>query len=188
MILISHIRQFIFCPRIFYFYTFSDIKPSYPEHVKLGVEFHIKQDELLRNRTFAKFKLKILKTYPNFYLANDELCGISDLILECENEIIIIEFKNQNKPILNKGTKLQLLAYSKLASSYFKKPFYRYILCYGNNLKFKIFDVKHSDLIELEKTLKEMNKILEKQNFPDSSANQNACEQCEFKNFCDDRE
>lgn len=188
MILVSHIRQFVFCPRIFYFYSFCDIKPKYPEYVKFGLEFHAKQDELFKSRKFDKFKLKFIKAHKNLYLENEKMCGVCDLVFECEDEIVVAEFKNQAKPTINKGTKMQLIAYSKLASSYFKKPFKRVIMCYSNNLKFKIYNIKDGDLAEFDKVINDIDKMLNNGNFPESSANSAACDQCEFKNFCDDRE
>ena len=111
-----------------------------------------------------------------------------DLVFECDDEIIVVEFKNQSKPILSKGAKMQLIAYSKLASEHFKKPFYRVILCYSNDLKFKIFEIYKEDLAYFDKTLTQIQDLLEKGYFPQSSASITACAQCEFKNYCDDRE
>ena len=188
MILVSHIRQFVFCPRILYFYTFCDIKPVYPEYVNSGSQYHNRQNELFKNRKFIKFKLPIIKAHSNLYLQNQSMQGIADLVLECQNEIIVAEFKNQNKPILNKGTKMQLIAYSKLASSHFAKPFSKIMLICGSNLKFKIFDIKSNDLAQFDSLIGQIDKMIEREQFPQSYASLAACMQCEFKNYCDDRE
>lgn len=188
MILVSHIRQFVFCPRIFYFYNFCNILPKYPQYVKTGSEFHAYQDELFKSRKFLKFKIDFKKVHKNLYLENEKFCGVLDLLFECDNEIIAVEFKNQSKPILSKGAKMQLIAYSKLASEHFGKPFHRVILCYSNNLKFKIFEIYKEDLACFDRTLTQMQALLEKQYLPESSASTAAYEQCEFRNYCDDRE
>lgn len=188
MILISHIRQFMFCPRIFYFYNLCNIKLHYPEYVKAGVEFHAKQDELFKSRKFSKFQIPYIKIYNNFYLENNELCGVADLILECDDEIIVAEFKNQGTLRPSAGSKMQLIAYSKLASEFFNKPFNKIILCHGKNLKFKIFQINQADIANFNKILEQMKGILENENFPNSSASLAACAQCEFRNYCDDRE
>lgn len=188
MILISHIRQFMFCPRIFYFYNFCNISPVYPKHVEFGVDFHEKQNELFKKRSFAKFGINFKEIHKNLYLQNDEFGGILDMVLVCDDEIIVAEFKDQTNLNLNKGTKMQLIAYAKLASNHFKLPFHRVILCSGNNLKFKIYNIANVDLIEFDKTIKNINLLLQNEIFPDSSANLNACRQCEFLNYCDDRE
>lgn len=188
MILVSHIREFIFCPRIFYYYNFCNIVPKYQEYVKHGSEFHAYQDELFKSRKFLKFRLNFKKAHKNLYLENEKFCGVLDLVFECDDEIIVVEFKNQSKPILSKGAKMQLIAYSKLASKHFKKPFYRVILCYSNNLKFKIFEIYKEDLAYFDKTLTQIQDLLKKGYFPQSSASITACAQCEFKNYCDDRE
>lgn len=188
MILISHIRQFIFCPRILYFYTFCDIKPLYPEYVSLGTQYHNRQNELFKSRKFLKFKLPIIKVYNNLYLQDLSMSGIADLVIECKDEIIVAEYKNQNKPILSTGAKMQLIAYSILASKYLNKPFSKIMLICSNNLKFKIFDITNDDLIKFDKVINSIKKMIDQEIFPHSNASMAACMQCEFKNYCDDRE
>ena len=116
------------------------------------------------------------------------MCGVADLILECDDEIIVAEFKNQGTLRLSAGSKMQLIAYSKLASEFFNKPFNKIILCHGKNLKFKIFQINQADIANFNKILEQMKGILENENFPNSSASLAACAQCEFRNYCDDRE
>lgn len=188
MILISHIRQFVFCPRIFYFYNFCNIAPKYPKHVEFGLDYHAKQDELFRKRNFAKFGIEFKEIHKNLYVENDEFSGVLDMILVCDDEIIVCEFKDQTNLNLNKGTKMQLIAYAKLASKRFNLPFHRAILCSGNNLKFKIYSITNADLSEFEKVIANIKTLMHLGSFPDSSANLNACKQCEFLNYCDDRE
>lgn len=59
MILISHIRQFMFCSRIFYFYIFCDIKLKYQEYIKAGVKFHKKKMNYLKAENFLNLKYHI---------------------------------------------------------------------------------------------------------------------------------
>ncbi len=188
MIKASDIRQFLFCPRIFYFYNFTDIRPVYPAYVGEGNRFHDKQSSLFNKRNFAKFHIKFNEVYQNLYLNDDKIYGVADLIFVCDDEIIALEFKNQKNLNLNRGTKMQLIAYSLLASKRFKKPFYRVILCCENNLKFKIYQISGVDLAKFDETLSQMQNLLENEIFPDSSASPAMCANCEFKNFCDDRE
>lgn len=164
------------------------MRPKYPEYVGFGSEFHAKQDELFKSRKFVKFGINFKQIYHNLYLQNDEFSGVLDMLMQCDNEVIAIEFKDQKSLSLSKGAKMQLIAYSKLASSHFGLPFSRVILCAGNNLKFRFFDITADDLAEFDRVITQIKTLLKNENFPSSSASAAACEQCEFKNFCDDRE
>lgn len=105
----------MFCPRIFYFYNFCDIKLKYPEYVKAGVKFHKNKMNYLKVENFLNLKYHILKFTIIFILK-------------------IMNYQNNLK--LSAGSKMQLIAYSKLAGEFFNKPFKKIILCHGKNLRF----------------------------------------------------
>lgn len=184
----SLIRQFVFCPRIFYFYNFCDITPKYPKHVDFGNNFHKKQDELFKSRTFAKLGLSEYKAYKNQYLEDEELCGVCDMLFVGVDEVVVLEFKQSDNLNLSNGAKMQLLAYAKMASKTYAKPCKRVILCSSNHLKHKVFNVFPNDFARLKRVVKDMKNLLDNGVFPNSSASLNACNQCEFFNYCDDRE
>lgn len=188
MIQVNHIRQFIFCPRIFYFYNFCDIKPIYPLYVNDGVKFHDKQNELFKTRKFKKFHIDFKEIYKDYYLEDGKLYGICDLLLVCDDEIIVGEFKDQANLKLSKGAKMQLIAYSRLAKKKLNKDFHRVILISGNNLKFKFYNIMQKDLDDFDKIILEIEELLDSELFPNSSVSKEACMQCEFLNFCSDRE
>jgi len=188
MIAINLIRQYMFCPRIVYFNLFTNIKPVYPIHVKLGVDYHSLQQKLLSHRKFEKLHINYKDIIVEKYFEDEvlEIDGKVDMAFICDDEIIPVEFKFiDKKPSL--AYKLQLVGYSILLEKYYKLPVTRGFIIYGNNVKF--YEIIIDDRLK-EKFFDILNKIKDIENrevFPNSSASDLQCSQCEYLNFCDDR-
>ena len=103
------------------------------------------------------------------------------------NEVIAVEYKDTNKSSISYAHKMQLAAYSLLLSNTYKKDSSRCIIIYGNNVRFHEVFIKEQDILQLKKILSKINKMVEKAVFPDSSAGEKKCLQCEYLNYCDDR-
>jgi len=186
MIDINLIRQYIFCPRIVYFHLFSNIKPAFPRHVKFGIQYHDKQNKLLTHRKFKKLKIDYLKIISDCYMYDENLDikGIVDIGFISKDEVVACEYKYIKKPELSHY--LQVTGYALLMEKEFNLPAKRGFVIYGKNLKFQPINIqKHKKTFfnVLDKI-----KFIEKNEiFPDSSASDNKCSQCEYINFCDDR-
>ncbi len=189
MIQVNLIRQYIFCPRIVYFNLLSNIKPVYPMHVEQGSIYHKKQDNLFSIRDFTKLNISYNEKLNNVYLEDETLglCGLVDMCFICDNEVIAVEYKDTNKSSISYAHKMQLAAYSLLLSNTYKKDSSRCIIIYGNNVRFHEVFIKEQDILQLKKILSKINKMVEKAVFPDSSAGEKKCLQCEYLNYCDDR-
>ena len=185
---VNLIRQYIFCPRIVFYNLLTDIKPQFPRHVSMGSEYHMLQDELLKNRRFKKLNIKYKEVVSGKYFAmeNPPLGGIVDLGFVCENEVIPVEYKFiDTKPSLSH--KLQLAAYGKLMSEHYKLPVNRGIIIFSTNIKFYQVPFTPEIWKKLDRTITGIQKILDSEIFPDSSASEKQCSQCEYLNFCNDR-
>lgn len=189
MLAISLIREYLFCPRILYFYTLSNISPKYPLHVNLGHSFHLKQDILLKSRSFARLKLDNFSLIKPFMLKDEELgiYGIFDLAFLLEDEVIPLEYKNLAFKKLYFSHKMQLSAYGMLLERLYKKTFKRAIIVHGNNLKCTSLNITKDDKSNLLEIIKNMQDLVKAGLFPSSSASDAKCLPCEFLNYCDDR-
>ncbi len=189
MIQVNLIRQFIFCPRIVYFNLLSNIKPVYPLHVAQGNLYHNKQNKLFAIRDFAKLNLSYKEKLNNIYLEDEDLflCGVIDTCFICEDEVVVVEYKDTNKSIIPHSHKMQLTAYSLLLSKKYNKKCNRGIIIYGNNMKYKEVQITEAYIKQLQEILSKINKMVEKAIFPDSPASEKKCLQCEYLNYCDDR-
>lgn len=189
MIPVNLVRQFIFCPRIVYFNLLSNIKPVFPLHVYQGNLYHGKQDSLFSIRDFTKLHIEYNEKINNIYIEDENLnlCGIVDTCFICDDEVVVVEYKNTCKGRISYSHKMQLTAYSLLLSSKYNKRCNRGIIIYGNNLKYHEVNIGKNDIDNLYNILFKIDDLVKKAIFPDSSAGEKQCLQCEYLNYCDDR-
>jgi len=189
MIPINLIRQYNFCPRIVYYNLLTNIKPIYPRQVSLGLDYHKAQEELSKNRKFKKLKIDYNKVIIEQYIEDETLniLGKVDLALLNDKEIIPIEFKDINSKKPSYSHILQLYGYGLLLSKEYNKEFNRAIIIYSNNMK--LFNINITPKIKKDffETLRNIEKIVDNNILPNSSANDKKCTQCEYINYCDDR-
>ena len=188
MIAINLIRQYLFCPRIVYFNLLTNIKPIYPRHVKLGEDYHILQHKLLSHRRFKKLNINYNKIIVEKYLEDEvlEIDGKVDMAFICDEEIIPVEFKFiDKKPSLSH--KLQLAGYAILLERNYNLAVKTGIIIYGNNIKFYRIIIDENLKNKFFEVLSKIKDIENSGIFPNSSASENQCLQCEYLNFCDDR-
>lgn len=189
MIPINLIRQYHFCPRIVYYALLTNIKPIYPRQVSLGQEYHKLQERLSRNRKFKKLHIDYEEIVLDKYLENEQLgiVGKIDMALICKDEVIPVEFKDINAKKPSYSHILQLCGYGLLLEGEYEKSFRRAIVIYSNNMKLFHIEITAKIKNDFLETLKKIEGIVEKNNFPHSSANERQCSQCEYLNYCDDR-
>lgn len=186
---ISMLRQYVFCPRIPYFFLIRQIAPSEKLWVKQGSSEHIRQILLSKRRSFEKYKIKESSLRFTVELKSSELGlhGICDAILENDEQAVIFEFKNTENISTNLGAKIQLAAYSLVYEHMTGKRINSCFILFGK--KAKTFEVIiDKDLREtVFNILSEIHNTIEDTLLPLSSASENKCCQCEFFNFCADR-
>lgn len=189
MIPVSLVRQYLFCPRIVYFVMLTDVKPIYPKHVELGLKYHEVQETLSKNRKFKKLKIDFEKILIDEYLEDSELgiYGKIDVALLTKDEVVPIEFKWRQNKKPTFAHILQLYGYGVLLEKKYEKKFQKEIIIHSNNLKLHIIEVTKKHHEYFFKIVEDIQHIINTANFPDSSANEAKCLQCEYLNFCDDR-
>jgi len=188
MIPINLIRQYHFCPRIVYFSLLTNIKPIYPRHVSLGVDYHKLQEKLSKNRRFIKLHISYNEILQEKYIEDEKLdiCGKVDLAFISDNEVIPCEFKNiASKP--SHSHILQLYGYGILLQNEYNKKLSQGFIFHSNNLKLNHIQFNKKIKKDFFKTINNIKQIVSTNILPNSSANENKCGQCEYLNFCDDR-
>jgi CRISPR-associated exonuclease Cas4 len=158
-------------------------------HVNLGLDYHTAQEKLSKNRKFNKLNIKHNEIILNKYIENEDLNinGIVDLYLVGDSEVIPIEFKDIENKKPSYGYILQLVGYGILLENRYKKSFKQAFIIYSNNMKLFHINITEQMKQDFFKTIKEIEKIVDNQIFPNSSANERQCSQCEYLNYCDDR-
>ena len=187
---VSLIRQHVFCPRIPFYNEVLSINPGDRPWQSQGVSYHKRQEMLMRRRRLERFGLSeaTLKINISLYSEKKSLHGICDALLIDEEQIVPLEFKLSSSFQPRRGHILQLAAYGVLAEEQFGKPCEQMFILYGD--KGKMHRVKLDEALRssLMRTVDTMRENLRKPLLPASSATNAQCGQCEYLNFCADRE
>ena len=186
---ISMLRQYCFCPRIPFFNEIRGLNPADRPWMKQGLTYHQKQAMLNKRRKLQRYGVSEGKLEHNVRLKGCALPmhGIADAILVNGNEVCPIEFKLEAVQI-RRGQIMQLMAYGILAEEYYGIPFRRGFILYGHRGKTAEVVATNARRKEVENIVEALLAIFGTQLMPESSASASQCGQCEYLNFCADRE
>ncbi|ORU95109.1 MAG: hypothetical protein A6F71_10625, partial [Cycloclasticus sp. symbiont of Poecilosclerida sp. M] len=160
-----------------------------PPWVKQGEALHKQQTQIFKHRSLKRFGLQqVAEQVFNVFVSSEalQLHGVVDSLLICADTIYPIEFKlSGHKP--SRGQILQLTAYGMLAEDKYKRLFRKGFILYEQKGKTMpiIVQPKHR-----QQVLNLRDKILddlEQACLPDSPATPAQCTQCEYLNYCNDR-
>jgi CRISPR-associated exonuclease Cas4 len=179
----------VFCPRIPYFVECLGIYPPKPFWVHQGLKYHDLRQRLIRDRTFNRYHLNDAGKHFKYTMKSEDikLHGICDLVLETASEVCPVEYKIRSSQIY-RGWRIQLTAYGMLAECCFRKKCVRGFIISekpSKTVPVEISTDHREDVLKIKNTL--LN-LMKNPVMPLSSAEENKCTQCEFLNFCNDRE
>lgn len=184
---VTDLKQFLYCPRIVYYDHVLPLprKTTYKmEHGKLSQS---KIEGLEKRRLLSEYNLAKGKRSFNvpLYSAELELSGVVDLLIETEELLYPVDFKETE---FEPGPHhvLQLTAYAILAEKKYCKPCEKgFIYTLEND---EIFEIR-IDEFQRQRfygSLKEMKALIASEMMPQPADNIDKCVNCEFKNFCRD--
>lgn len=188
---INYLRQYVFCPRIPFYRLTGNITPPMPLWVTLGKKYHIDREKLLKKRFFKtlekEFVIQEVIYSQKVEGKNLQLHGTIDALVITPNSYIPIEFKmSAKKPMPNHL--IQLAGYALcLEEMFYKKISHGYLI---SEKRAKIFRINIDEELrqKVYNTLANIIQDVESGLKPDSNAKPSKCAQCEFINFCNDRE
>ena len=186
---VSLLRQYAFCPRIPWFMEALGLNPPRPPWVRQGTDHHQRERMLQRRRRLSRYGLTEARLIeePQLYAPDIGLHGRPDALLETENAVYPLEFKlGDSKPA--SGHLLQVAAYALLAESVRGKPSPAGFILYGERGKTLRVEMDTRMRGKVMKACANLKQALEKGLLPVSAASAAQCTQCEFLNYCNDRE
>lgn len=185
---ISQIRQFCFCPRVFYYHEFMKFKTQTPLWVEQGEQYHSVASEFMKRRTLNRFGLKDAKLLRRVELKNNQLGihGVADGLLIGSDQVSVLEYKLAGKKP-STGQILQAVAYGMCAAEQWQMPFRTAFLLFGRNPRPHVVHITEDLVDKLNRTVAKMHSVVDAGFLPDSSASDYQCGQCEFLNYCNDR-
>lgn len=187
MLSVSELKQFVYCPRIFYFMSVQPLSPPRTHLMDRGHRLQEEFERLEPRRVLSGYGFAGAARHFSVALksASLSLAGQADLVLESENRIGVVEFK-ASAGQLAENHRMQLAVYALMAEEEFHKP------C---PLAFAIFvDREEMDELPVDEALRAaarayldgMAQLLARPSFPDPTPVRARCTNCEFKNFCGD--
>ncbi|RME97566.1 MAG: CRISPR-associated protein Cas4 [Chloroflexi bacterium] len=187
------LKQYIYCPRlIYYYYCLPKIRPV-TYKMEAGLEAQDDEESRAARRSLRTYGLKCGTIETNVYLESPSLGlrGIVDLVIttnetsDGQPEVIPVDYKLSNRQ-MGLHFKLQLLAYGLLLHEVRKLPVNRGFL-YAIPRR-KAGEVLFTPALrnKLAQALRQMQDIVSRENMPNPVKKRQKCEVCEFRRFCND--
>ena len=182
------LRQHLFCPRVPWFQELLNFRPPQNQWVRQGMEFHERQREIFRHRTLKRFGLHAAQRHFHYPVRSKHkrLHGVVDCVLETENEVFAVEIKLAGRSP-SRGTILQVAAYAMLLPEAMGKPCRKAFVVLQRRGKTWPVTIDTERINEVEQVRDQILANLHAARFPDSSATETQCCQCEYLNYCNDR-
>ncbi|GEM77598.1 CRISPR-associated protein Cas4 [Vibrio sagamiensis] len=187
LIPISHIRQYLFCPRVPWFKHVMQFEPPEQGWVAQGKRWH-ETHKSNHKRRFCNYLSPPTERTLNAYVVSTRLNihGYIDELVTNGQQSVVIEYKvDSGKPTL--AQKLQLIAYVVALEESTNKEVVAAILLKGKATKQYKVTVNDKLKHTLLEVLYALRKTIASHRMPNSSASLAQCEQCEYLRYCNDR-
>jgi len=187
LIPISHIRQFLFCPRIPWFKQVMLFEPPEQGWVSQGKRWHEEQSPRHKRR-LNQYLQGPLEHATDVYVRSESLGvhGYIDELITNSTQCVVVEYKvDTHKPTL--AQKLQLMAYSIAAGESLSLEVVAGVLLKGDARKQYPVELNQSLKMTLLKVLMDLRTVTGSHRMPISSATDAKCDQCEYLRYCNDR-
>ncbi|PKM82815.1 MAG: CRISPR-associated protein Cas4 [Firmicutes bacterium HGW-Firmicutes-13] len=185
---VSDIKQYIYCPRILYFYYVLPVPRRVTRKMEYGKLEHIEIRGLEKRRKLKSYGLS--GGARNFHVplksGRLSLHGILDmLIISDSGDYFPVEFKHSiSKQGLHQ--KYQLAAYAMLLQEQLRKPVrYGFIYLIPINTAVPV-EITQSMREHVKKVLSAIRNVIKAEKIPEYVRSKGRCSDCEFKNYCAD--
>jgi len=181
---VSDLKQYTYCPRVVYYrYRFPDFRPE---------TYKMQRGKLAHEQTRAKMRRRPPRGLPEgqyhheraLYSPELRLVGRIDLLIETENGLLVVDYKNARKSRPN--WKEQVTAYALLAESVLKRPVqaaYIYLIPLRRLEEVPLTPRRKKAVHEkIARIIAE----IQAERQPPPTTNRARCVDCEYRRFCND--
>lgn len=184
---VSELKQFVYCPRIFYYLA---VQPQSPPRTRLMARGHRLQEEFERlepRRVLSRYGFAGAQRHFSITLKSAalRLTGQTDLLLEAQDRIGVVEFK-ASAGALAENHRMQLAAYALMAEEEFQKPCPMAFAIFVDREELEEVPVDAALRAAVRAHLETMAQLALEPFFPEPTPLRARCTNCEFKNFCGD--
>lgn len=183
------LKQYVYCPRILYYQTvLPQIRPL-TYKMEAGIKAHEAVEGREKRRSLRTYGLAAGERYFNVSLYNPELglSGEVDMVIETEQELIPVDYKNAKRE--GPHFRLQLAAYGRMLSmadpksELSVKRGFIYLIPKRQAIEVKLTLHRWR---QIDAALKTMTTISQQQQLPAPTSKRGRCVDCEFRRFCND--
>jgi CRISPR-associated exonuclease Cas4 len=187
MLSVSELKQFVYCPRIFYYLTVPALHPPVTGLMKRGHDLQAQFERLEPRRVLSRYGFGRAIRQFSLPLTDAEMgvTGLVDLLLEAEDRLAVVEFK-ASAAALAENHRFQLAAYALLAERAFGKPCPRGFALYVDREEVEEIELGEELRGRVGQAFAEMRRVFQEGCLPMATAVRARCANCEFKNFCGD--
>lgn len=187
---VAMLRQYCFCPRIVFFQEVQGLAPAEPPWVRQGVDAHRRVAMLEKRRGLRRLGLDAGERRFDVPLCSERLGlhGIADGVVIGDGWVAALEFKPEISRV-RPAHWVQAVAYGMLAEEQFARPLRCVALLYGPRGQTAVCagDLA-AEKARAAATVAAVRRLLASPLPPPSDAAPDKCAQCEYFNFCNDRE
>jgi CRISPR-associated exonuclease Cas4 len=187
---VTDLKQYVYCPRILYFYTcLPRVRPT-TYKMEASVEAHAETESKERRRSLRSYGLEEGERHFNVALVSERLGmrGEIELVIETETkgrrEVIPVDYKLSQKA--GKHFELQLTAYAVMLEDAWGVPVKRGFLYLIPVRRAQEVRITPGRRAALDDALAVMNGMLLKEEMPPATQQRAKCVACEFRRFCND--
>ena len=187
MLTVGELKQFIYCPRIFYFMAVQPMHPPVTHLMERGLRLQEEFERLEPRRVLSRYDLHHARRYFSLPLSNEGLGigGQLDLLLETADKLAVVEFKASGAG-LAENHRFQLAAYALLAERHFEKPCVSGFAVFTDRGQIEEIKIDLELRRKVHHAITEMQSLLRTQEFPPATCVRARCLNCEFQHFCGD--
>ncbi|MBN1427119.1 MAG: CRISPR-associated protein Cas4 [Anaerolineae bacterium] len=183
---VTDIKEYTFCPRIYYYEACLPGLHHHTVKTLAGQEAHERERALANRRTLAAFGLTEGESYFDVPVHSEayQVIGEIDQVIICLDEAIPVDFKNTTR--LGYQFKLQLTAYGLLLAESQRQTVRRgfFYLIPEHRAEELIFTAKLQR--SAAKALETMREIVIAERVPPPTRYQDRCLTCKYRRFCND--
>jgi len=187
LLTVADVKQFAYCPRIFYFLNVQPMRPPATGLMQRGKRLQAEFERLEPRRVLSRYGLEEARRHFSLTLTDSELglSGMADLLLEAPDRLAVVEFKASGGA-LAENHRLQLAAYAMLAECHFGKPCPIGFVVFVDRGQMEEFALDQAIRDLTRERLSQMRALLQTADFPLPTPVRARCTNCEFRNFCGD--
>ncbi len=186
---VTAIKQFVYCPRIIYFTYCLPLKRPTTYKMQEGKLEHESNEERESRRSLRAYGLSEGERHFAVRLTSERLAltGVLDMVIVTPQELIPVEFKSSTGS-LGLNHKYQLTAYAMLVEDWKDKAVRRGFVYFIPQKRAVEVAVTPNMRAFVKKALGDIRGMIAKEMIPEGTRHAGRCVDCEFKNYCNDRE